>query len=90
MEFSRLDAELADRRIAAAYALTTANGRLYRIARHDVSRLPWDDNGPYLGDDDSGHSVYPLSDTVVAWFCGPAPAWHEIFLYDEPELDSGS
>lgn len=65
-EFGNLDAELKKRGVAADYADLHAGGRLYRIPQTELPKLPKDEKGPYLGDDDSGHTIYPLVDEAIA------------------------
>jgi hypothetical protein len=59
-EFPQLDAELLKRGVKASISDMSAGGRIYRF--EDLAGLPSDEKGPYLGDDESGHSLYPLKD----------------------------
>ena len=59
-EFSGLDEELEKRRIPVSYVNMRAGGRIYRFRVCDLHNLPCDDRGPYFGDDESGHSIYPM------------------------------
>jgi hypothetical protein len=59
-EFPKLDAELVRRRIAAQYVPMRAGGRIYRIPKRQLTKLPKDARGRYLGDDESGHTIYSL------------------------------
>jgi hypothetical protein len=72
-EFDDLDNELRRRGIKAHYRQLRAGGRLYRISSEDVPLLP-DDGGPYLGDDQSGHSIYPLDNEGIQSL-GPEGDW---------------
>lgn len=77
-EFLDLDIELSKRKVAAKYCETRVGTRIYWIPADELSKLAHDERGPYLGDDDSGHSIYPLPlvDTLRAdWGCGE---WKEI------------
>jgi hypothetical protein len=73
-EFPELDAELKRRGIKATFT-PIRGGRIYRIDRNYVPKLPvdrWkrgDDKGtndPYLGDDHSGHSIYYIPKAGLA------------------------
>lgn len=57
-EFLELDSELINRKISAQYSNLIGNGRLYYIPEQDLDKLPFDEKGPYLGNDNSGHSIY--------------------------------
>ena len=59
-EFPELENELKRRDIRASYCTLKANGRIFAIPAEDFRKLPRDKKGPYLGDDDSGHSIYSL------------------------------
>lgn len=61
-EFLELDCELIRRRVDAHISMLTAGGRLYRIPESDLNKMPLDEKGPYLGDEESGHSIYKLKD----------------------------
>jgi hypothetical protein len=67
-EFPDLDAELNDRGIKASVSALKNGGRLYRIPKVDVSKLPSDEKGHYLGDEDSGHTISLLSDAAMELF----------------------
>lgn len=58
-EFPELDAELMRRGVTADYSSMSGGGRIYRI-RRGMRKLPRDDKGPYLGNDNSGHSIYAM------------------------------
>lgn len=57
-EFPKLDAELQRRGITPVVTELRGGGRVYQIRDADLARLPRDEKGPYLGDDESGHSLY--------------------------------
>lgn len=61
-EFEELDAELILRVVDAYVTNLKSGGRIYRIDEDDLCRLPIDEKGPYLGDDNSGHSIYKMSE----------------------------
>ena len=41
------------------------SGFLFQIPNTELSKLPSDKKGPYLGDDESGHSIYNLDIETV-------------------------
>lgn len=58
-EFPDLDEELRKRQVVAQAAeLRDGGGRVYRVHRSCLNKLPRDEKGPYLGDDESGHGLY--------------------------------
>lgn len=59
-EFSELDLELICRKIKAKYCESQTGTRIYCIHECDLEKLPFDESGPYMGSDDSGHSIYDL------------------------------
>lgn len=61
-EFLELDCELIRRSVDAHISMLAAGGRLYRIPVSDLDKMPQDEKGPYLGDDNSGHSIYKLKE----------------------------
>jgi len=61
-EFFELDRELIFRAVDAYVTNLRGGGRIYRIDEDDLCRLPFDEKGPYLGDEDSGHSLYKMPD----------------------------
>ena len=61
-EFPQLDSELIRRGVAAKYCESRHGSRIYWIPNSELGKLPVDDKGAYLGDDNSGHSIYPLPD----------------------------
>jgi hypothetical protein len=61
-EFFELDLELIRRGTDSSISMLETGGRIYRIPDTDLSKLPTDDKGPYLGNDNSGHSIYKLDD----------------------------
>lgn len=61
-EFFELDCELIRRGVDARFSTLRGDGRLYCIPESDLGKLPVDEKGPYLGDDNSGHSIYKLID----------------------------
>ncbi len=58
-EFPGLDSEIIGRGVVADYSELASGGRIYRI-RKGLRKLPRDEKGHYLGDDNSGHSVYNM------------------------------
>jgi hypothetical protein len=67
-EFANLDAELKKRGITAEIKNLKRGGRIYRIQDSQLHLLPHDELGPYLGDDDSGHSIYEIDETMMRDF----------------------
>lgn len=69
--FPELDAELFRRKIEAKIGILRQGGRIYCIPEKEVSKLPIDEKGHYLGDDIAGHTIYPLINLdgwdFVAW-----------------------
>jgi len=59
------------------YVALTAGGRLYRIPASERKLWPRDNRGHYLGDNDSGHSFYTLSDNAIFYFVGANPVWQK-------------
>lgn len=68
-EFPELDNELFRRGIDA-YVLDFPDGssRVYRITCEDLHKLPKDKTGHYLGNDNSGHSIYKREETPYNTF----------------------
>lgn len=63
-EFRILESELIRRDVRYVLVPLRAGGCAFLIEQEDLHKLPKDEKGPYLGDENSGHSVYGLS---VAW-----------------------
>lgn len=59
-EFQELDEELKRRNIKVEIKELVTGGRIYRIREEELYLLPTDEKGPYLGDDNSGHSIYRM------------------------------
>ncbi len=57
-EFVGLNRELRRRKVGAQYKELRAGGRLWRIPTTDLHKLPHDERGPYLGDNNSGYGIY--------------------------------
>jgi hypothetical protein len=68
-EFPGLDAEIRKRGVAAEFAEHKSGGRTYRVSGDSLDKLPKDEKGPYLGDDNSGHGLYewPGPDDKGPW-----------------------
>ena len=66
-DFPALDAELARRGVRWSFLELRSGGRIYRIPVSELEKLPWDEEHQerYLGDDDSGHSIYRLSEPEI-------------------------
>lgn len=78
-EFPRLDSELKRRGVKASFAPLPNGGRLYRIPGAEQRKLPRDAGGRYLGDDNSGRSIYPLTGAAIAALFSPGkPKWESI------------
>lgn len=73
-EFPKLDAELAKRGVEYKVYPLPGGARVYRIRRDHIGKLPHDERGHYLGDDESGHSIYPITDEMIVGLLG---AHHE-------------
>lgn len=81
-EFPELDAELQVRQVRSDYWELKNGGRIYRIHPGDLAKLPQDEQGPYLGTDNSGHSIYSMPDPAynVHW---AGNGWHAIYQPSE-------
>lgn len=77
-EFEDLDRELIKRGVDAEYRETLAEGRIYRIPGLQILKLPTDEDGAYLGDDTSGHSIYPLGESYINRVCESKSVWKNI------------
>lgn len=77
-EFPELDAELQARQVHSDYWQLDSGGRIYRIHPSGLTNLPQDDQGPYLGTDNSGHSIYSMPDPAYneRW---AGNGWHVIY-----------
>lgn len=62
-EFAYLDAELVRRGVRAEVS-EIGDSRIWRIPVEDLPKLPFDKDGPWLGDDYSGYS---LSENALVW-----------------------
>lgn len=74
-EYPDLDRELVRRGVKAEYWEYATDCRIYRIPAIDLQKLPCDKNysedtpaAPYLGDDNSGHSIYQMSEEALKVF----------------------
>ena len=59
-ELPELNKEMARRSITPIIKWTKAGGFFYLIPEDQVHLLPKDKRGHYLGDDNSGHTIYPI------------------------------
>ena len=81
-EFIELDNELLLRKVRASY-WEFGGGRIYRISVKELYKLPGYPAAdgrvaaPYLGDDDSGHSIYKMSQQGLDSF-GKKQKWVDI------------
>lgn len=58
-----LDAELRNRNVTADRSNSSRSDYcIYRILISELSKLPQDENGPYLGNNEMGWSMYPMAD----------------------------
>lgn len=64
-EFPDLDAEMCERGVKAQYSQAANGTRMYRIPVSDLDKLPRDAQGPYFGDDDSGHALNSQLDAAA-------------------------
>jgi hypothetical protein len=56
-EFDEIEAGLRLRSVIAEAADVVSGGRVYRVHRSCLGLLPSDEDGPYLGDEDSGYGL---------------------------------
>lgn len=59
-EFFLLDLELIGRGVDASISNLSSGGRMYKIPEIDLHLLPRDNKGHYLGNNNSGHSLYKM------------------------------
>jgi len=64
-EFDHLNIELFCRGIHFRYSDNAYGQRIYCIPATQLHKLPHDSQGPYLGDNNSGHTIYKINE--VAW-----------------------
>lgn len=64
-EFPELDSELTKRGIEIIFREIRHGGRIYFFKDEDIEKLPKDEKGPYFGDDESGHSIYEVSEELI-------------------------
>jgi len=80
-DFPALDAELARRGVRWSFLELRPGGRIYRIPDSELEKLPWDEEHQerYLGDDDSGHTIYRLSEPEIRSLAAELPKieWQE-------------
>lgn len=90
-EFSEIHETLKRRKVQAAFVdikdnpddrdiyNTECYTRVYRISREEAEKLPKDDNNePFLGGEDSGHDIKPLSEKALMKLVGPSPWWKNV------------
>ena len=77
-EFPELDDEIIQRGIVAHFSAFESGGRMYRIAEEEMTKLPHDERGPYLGTDNSGHSMYPIADIEGRLLYFRGSAWQQV------------
>jgi len=77
-EFPELDAELQERQVHSDFWQLKNGGRIYRIHPSGLTKLPYDEKGPYLGTNNSGHSIYSMPDPSYndLW---AGDGWHVIY-----------
>jgi hypothetical protein len=85
-EFGCLDGELVKREVAAQYCgfkrrIIGGGGRIYRVPKTDLHKLPKDGDSPYLGNDESGHSMYEMPDVQKYRRKINATRWKKITLF---------
>lgn len=56
-DFDWIASEMRKRDVALEYVETLAGGRIYRLPRTDIHKLPEDARGPYFGDENEGYSL---------------------------------
>jgi hypothetical protein len=66
-EFQKLDAEMQRRGINPLFRTHDTGARTYIILERDIPKLPSDERGPYFGNDESGHSIYPVDDILALY-----------------------
>ena len=67
--FGFLEKEMKLRRIKLEYLPMRRGGRLYRVSVDQARDLPKDGGEPYLGDQYSGYSLYPLREKALQLVC---------------------
>lgn len=63
-EFPELEEEMRRRGVRCEFSALADGGRVYRVSAEDLALLPHDEDGPYFGDADSGHSLNALPDEI--------------------------
>lgn len=63
-EFQELTDECKKRGVRLQHTEMPGGARIFRIPEADLDKLPKDEDGPYLGDDTSGHTLSKLRDEV--------------------------
>lgn len=64
-DFPRHERELKKRKIKFGVINLPSDGRIYMFRESELSKLPHDEKGPYFGDDDSGHTIYEITDDII-------------------------
>jgi hypothetical protein len=64
-DFPWLDAELKKRGIKPVIHDLRVGGRIYLFKDEDISKLPTDEAGPYLGNNDHGFSIYTITPEMI-------------------------
>lgn len=82
-EFLELDEELRRRRVRSEYWDLDSGGRIYRIYPEGLPNLPHDEEGPYLGTDNSGFTIYNMPDPEYNTKRWPGNGWHVIYQSTE-------
>lgn len=83
-EFPKIERELKARKVKSCYLPFKTGGRVYCIKRGHRKGLPKDEKGPYLGDDNSGHSMYHQTPQMLDECKNWAGHFNWITIY-EPE-----
>lgn len=63
-EFPQLVEECKERGVRLQHSALPGGGRIFRIPEADLDKLPKDEDGPYFGDDNSGHSLSKSPDQL--------------------------
>lgn len=66
-DFAVLDAEMQKRGINPLFRSHETGGRTYIILDRDMSKLPHDARGPYIGTQHAGYSLYPIDDVLALY-----------------------
>jgi len=66
-DFKWLDKELVERNVRARFCENPFGSRVYWILESEMHKLPTDEHGPYLGDDEHGYTLSQIQ--YIEDFC---------------------